>query len=174
MSDTREGRVLDIKTSFWWRNGRPKYAKKTGLMQSQVINETHSTEPSATARAQNLPTYQHKVQISTNNNFPCLKCEQACRSKYVCDPSVPAVVPQPRCVPGIPHCSRDVGGRGQEARIQDLHRAGAHEQQHICAHVAVRELHLLHGCLHHRHGSCSVCCEDLAAEERICNCCDFI
>ena len=27
--------------------------------------------------------------------------------------------------------------------------------------------------LHHRHGSCSVCCEDLAAEERICFCCDI-
>ena len=31
----------------------------------------------------------------------------------------------------------------------------------------VRDLQLLHGRLHHRHGSCVVFCEDLTAEERL-------
>ena len=38
----------------------------------------------------------------------------------------------------------------------------------------VRDLQLLRRCLQHCHGNCVVRCEDLAAEERICNCCDFI
>ena len=67
---------------------RPKYSKKTGLMQSIVINETHSTEPNATTPAQDLSTYKHKVKFSTNSNFPFLKCGQACQCNalvWVCD-----------------------------------------------------------------------------------------
>ena len=58
-------------------------------------------------------------------------------------------------------------------RVRDLHRAGTHEQ-HRCIQGDVRDLQQLRRCLLHRHGICVVRCEDLAAEERTCNCCDFI
>jgi len=73
--------------------------------------------------------------------------------------NLPGVVTQHQLV-------REMRG-GKAEWVQDLHRAGAHDQQHRCVHANVRDLQLLHGRLHHRHGSCAVCWEDLGAEERI-------
>jgi len=80
--------------------------------------------------------------------------------------NLPGVVTQHQLV-------REMRG-GKVVRVQDLHRTGAHDQQHRCVRADVRDLKLLHGRLHHRHGSCAVCLEDLAAEEgMICYCCDI-
>jgi len=81
-----------------------------------------------------------------------------------CVPELPSVVPQHQLVREMRHLSRD---SGQAVRGRDLHRAGAHDQQHRYVRADVRDLQLLHGRLHHRHGSCAVFCEDLTAEERM-------
>ena len=73
--------------------------------------------------------------------------------------NLPGVVPQHQLV------SEMRGGKA--VRVQDLHRAGAHDQQHRCVHADVRDLQLLHGRLHHRHASCAVCLEDLGAERTL-------
>jgi len=52
-------------------------------------------------------------------------------------------------------------------KVRDLHCVGAQGQQHRCVHVNVRDLQLVHGCLHHRHGICAVRCENLAYETNI-------
>ena len=73
--------------------------------------------------------------------------------KYVRD--LPAVMTQ--LAPEIRHFSRDRGGGGQAAQIRELHRAGAHDQQHCRVYLSVRDLQPPHGRLHHRHGNCAVC-----------------
>ena len=55
---------------------------------------------------------------------------------------------------------------GQAVHVQDLHRAGAQEQQHHCVHVDGRDHDLLYSCVHHCHDMRAVRYEDLAAEER--------
>ena len=77
---------------------------------------------------------------------------------------LPSMVPQLVLV--MRHFSRDVGG--QAVQVRDVHRAGAHNQQHHRVPASVRDpLQLLHRRLHRRHGNCTVCYEDLAAEERM-------
>ena len=75
-----------------------------------------------------------------------------------------SMVPQHQFVRKMRHLSRD---GGQAVRVRDFHRAGAHDQQHRYVRADERDLQLLHGRLHHRHGSCAVFCEDLTAEERM-------
>merc|ERR1712179_342291 len=134
---------------FWWRNGRHKYVKKIQPRYQQVINETHSTNH-VPPLGHDLPTVRNQVQLCTNFNSP------------ISSVSKPADAMHLKCVHeltqrGSQHqLVREMRG-GKAVRVQLLHRAGAHDQQHRCVRADVHDLQLLHGRLHHRHGSCAVC-----------------
>ena len=132
---------------------------------SPVMNLTRS--PCAfTARAQ-VPTNLEKpgtifVHVLI---FPALSVRQPADAMHIkCVHELYSMVPQHQFVRKMHHLSRD---GGQAVRVRDLHRAGAHDQQHRYVRADERDLQLLHGRLHHRHGSCAVFCEDLTAEERM-------
>jgi len=88
--------------------------------------------------------------------FPALSVRQPADAMHIqCVHDLPSVVPQHQLVRELRHLSRD---GGQEVRVRDLHRADALDQQHRYVRTDVRDLQLLHGRLHHRHGSCAVFC----------------
>jgi len=118
---------------------------------------------SGTHQPTNLQNNQvHVVQVLI---FPALSARPADAMHIKCVHELTSVVPQHQLEREMLHLSRY--GGGQAVRVRDLHRAGTHDQQHRYVRTDVLDQQLLHGCLHHRHGSCAVFCEDLTAEERM-------
>ena len=129
----------------------------------QTIYETHSTS----TKCHRSGTIYHPtetryifVQILI---FPTLKCEQPRRCKHVCVTclfllwlSSPSV-----CLRyAISH--KTVADEDKQYGYETF-IVLALMNNNNCAHVTVRDLHLLHGCPHHCHGNCAVHPEDLAA-----------
>jgi len=116
----------------------PSMHAETGLMQSKVIYETHSTQPCATARA-SLPTYRNQVQFCTSFNYSCFKCDKPTNAmhahKYVHD--LPSAVPQPQLLLEMCHSSQDGGEKA--VQVQDQHCAGDQERQCHRHHVDARD-----------------------------------
>jgi len=102
------------------------------------------TQQNATARAQVSTNLQKPGTMFVHILiFPALSARKPADAVH----ELPSMVHQLVLV--MRNFSRD--GGGQAVRVRDINRAGAHDQQHRCVPINVRDpLQLLHGRLHHR------------------------